>query len=76
MRNVTATGNVIRKARTGIAVSVVEGTGAAIITDNAVDGATHGAVVGYRWSEPVTGDLAAGGNDDLRNLTVERNQVS
>jgi uncharacterized secreted repeat protein (TIGR03808 family) len=76
MRNVTATGNVIRKAGTGIAVSVVEGTGSAIITGNAVDGATHGAIVGFRWSDAVTGDLARAGSGDFPNLTVERNQVS
>jgi uncharacterized secreted repeat protein (TIGR03808 family) len=76
MRNVTATGNVIRKAGTGIAVSVVEGTGSAIVTDNAIDGAARGAVVGYRWSEPATGDLAAGAGNGFRNLTVERNQAS
>jgi uncharacterized secreted repeat protein (TIGR03808 family) len=76
MRNVTATGNVIRKAGTGIAVSVVEGTGSAIVTDNAIDGAALGAIVGYRWSEPATGDLAAGAGNGFRNLTVERNQVS
>jgi uncharacterized secreted repeat protein (TIGR03808 family) len=76
MRNVTATGNVIRKAGTGIAVSVVKGTGSAIVTDNAIDGAALGAVVGYRWSEAATGDLAAGAGKEFRNLTVERNQVS
>jgi hypothetical protein len=67
---------VIRKAGTGIAVSVVEGTGSAIITGNAVDGAAHGAVVGFRWSDAVTGDLARAGSGDFPNLTVERNQVS
>jgi uncharacterized secreted repeat protein (TIGR03808 family) len=76
MRNVTATGNVIRKAGTGIAVSVVEGTGSAIITDNAIDHAVHGGIVGFRWADPVTGDLAAGAGNDFHNLTVERNQVS
>ena len=31
LRNVVATGNVIRKAGTGIAVTVVEGAGSAVI---------------------------------------------
>ena len=38
LRNVVATGNVIRKAGTGIAVTVVEGAGTAVISDNVIDG--------------------------------------
>jgi uncharacterized secreted repeat protein (TIGR03808 family) len=75
MRNVAATGNVIRKCGTGIAVSVVEGAGSAVIADNVIDGARNGAVIGHRWSEPVTKDLALG-NADFAHLTVERNHVS
>ena len=59
MRNVVATGNVIRKAGTGIAVTVVEGAGSAVISDNVIDSVRDGAIVGYRWAEPVTGDLAS-----------------
>src|SRR5690606_27239149 len=51
MRNVAATGNMIRKAGTGIAVSVVEGTGAAVISGNVISECGNGAVVGYRWAE-------------------------
>lgn len=76
MRNVVATGNVIRQAGTGIAVSVVEGAGAAVISDNVIDGAVNGAIVGHRWAEPATGDLVSGGNGGYANLTVERNRVS
>jgi uncharacterized secreted repeat protein (TIGR03808 family) len=75
MRNVVATGNVVRKAGTGIGVSVVRGTGSAVISDNVVDGAENGAIVGYEWIKPVTGDLARGAGD-YPNLTVERNRVS
>lgn len=75
MRNVVATGNVIRNAGEGIAVSVVEGTGSAIISDNIIDGALRGAVVGHRWSNPATGDLAVEPSD-LPRLTIERNRVS
>jgi uncharacterized secreted repeat protein (TIGR03808 family) len=75
MRNVAATGNVIRKSGTGIAVSVVEGAGSAVIADNVIDGARNGAVIGHRWSEPVTADLALG-NPGFPHLTVERNHVS
>jgi uncharacterized secreted repeat protein (TIGR03808 family) len=75
LRNVIANGNVIRQADVGIAVSVVEGVGAAVITDNLIDGAKSGGIVGYRWVDAATDDLAKsppGGG----NLIVERNHVS
>jgi len=76
LRNVVATGNVIREAGTGIVVSVVEGAGSAVISDNVIDGAQHGAIIGQRWADPVTGDLATIGNAGYAHLTVERNHVS
>ncbi|KAB2949551.1 MAG: TIGR03808 family TAT-translocated repetitive protein, partial [Rhizobiaceae bacterium] len=75
MRNVVATGNVVRKAGTGIAVSVASGAGHAVISDNLIDEVTVGGVVGYEWTRPVTGDLAVGGAEGWPNLTVERNRV-
>ena len=68
--------NVIRNAPLGIAVSVVEGTGSAVISDNLISGAGRGAVVAMRWSDPASGDLARSGADDFPNLMVERNRVS
>lgn len=76
LRDVSATGNVIRDSRVGIAVSVVEGAGAALIAENVISGATDGAIVGYRWAEAATGDLAPGGSTGYDHLTVERNHVS
>ena len=76
MRNVVATGNVIRKAGTGIVVTVVEGTGSAVISDNMIDEVRDGAVVGYRWATPATGDLAIEGAGGYANLTIERNRVT
>ncbi|MGD9915613.1 MAG: TIGR03808 family TAT-translocated repetitive protein [Rhizobiaceae bacterium] len=76
LRNVVATGNVIRQANVGIAVSVVEGVGSAVISDNVVEGAKGGAIVGYEWAKAVTGDMAAEGTGSLPRLTVERNRVS
>lgn len=75
LRDVTATGNVIRRAGTGIAVSVVEGAGAAIISGNMISETPNGAIVGHRWREPATGDLARIGNAGFGHLTVERNHV-
>ncbi|TPJ24624.1 TIGR03808 family TAT-translocated repetitive protein [Mesorhizobium sp. B2-7-2] len=76
LRNVVATGNVIRKAGTGIVVSVVEGSGSAVISDNVIDGAQHGAIIGQRWADPVTGDLTQSTDTGYAHLTVERNKVS
>ncbi|SFP71534.1 twin-arg-translocated uncharacterized repeat-containing protein [Mesorhizobium sp. NFR06] len=76
LRNVVATGNIIRKAGTGIVVSVVEGAGSAVISDNVIDGAQNGAIVGQRWADPVTGDLSQSTDTGYAHLTVERNKVS
>ncbi|WP_048646095.1 TIGR03808 family TAT-translocated repetitive protein [Nitratireductor soli] len=76
LRNVTATGNVIRKAATGIAVSVVEGSGSAVISGNVISESPRGAIVGHRWAEAVTKDLAMTGSAGHARLTVENNQVS
>jgi uncharacterized secreted repeat protein (TIGR03808 family) len=76
MRNVVATGNVIRLAPTGIAVSVVQGTGSAVITDNLIEGASDGAIVGFEWTKPVTGDLLTEGAGGYTQLTLDRNRAS
>jgi uncharacterized secreted repeat protein (TIGR03808 family) len=76
LRDVAATGNVIRGAPIGVAVSVVEGSGSAVISDNLIAGATRGAVVGMRWGDPASGDLARAGAETFPNVTVERNRVS
>jgi uncharacterized secreted repeat protein (TIGR03808 family) len=76
MRDVVATGNVVRKARFGIAVTVVEGAGAALIADNVIAGSREAAVVGHRWAEIATGDLAREPDGRFAHLTVERNRVS
>jgi uncharacterized secreted repeat protein (TIGR03808 family) len=75
MRDVVATGNVIRDCAHGIGVSVVEGTGSCIVSDNVISRAKNGAIVGMRWMEMASDDLVrdAGGYE---NLTVERNKVS
>lgn len=76
MRDVVATGNVIRKAGYGVGVTVVEGSGSALIAGNIIAGAAKGAVVGHRWADIVTGDLAAEPDGRFANLSVERNRVS
>ncbi len=76
LRDVSVTGNVIRGARMGIAVSVVEGTGAAIIANNMISGATNGAIVGMRWAERATGDLATTPRRDFPSLLISGNRVN
>lgn len=76
LRNVVATGNVIRGSKTGIYVSVVDGAGPAHIADNTIAAARAGAIVGYRWKERATGDLALREASGFDHLTIERNRVS
>ena len=75
MRNVTATSNVIRKAGEGIAVTVVDGAGSAVITDNVISDTQKGAIMGHRWVDIATSDMALNGNQGFENLTVERNRA-
>lgn len=76
LRDVLATGNVIRKCGVGVAVTVVEDTGPAVIADNLISGSERGAILGMRWRETVTGDLALAGAEAFPNLSIERNRVS
>ncbi len=76
LRDVSATGNVVRRAPLGIAVSVVDGAGSAVISDNLISGAGKGAVVGMHWDKAATGDLAENGADGYPKLLVERNRIS
>ena len=76
LRNVVVTGNVIRKTGEGIAVSVVEGTGTAVISDNVINDTPNGAIVGHRWTEAVTGDLTRDGAAAFPGLLIERNHSS
>jgi uncharacterized secreted repeat protein (TIGR03808 family) len=73
LRDVSATGNVIRRAGTGIAVSVVEGAGAAVISGNMISQTPNGAIVGHRWGKPATGDLALPGAAGFAHLTIAAN---
>ncbi len=75
LRDLTVTGNVVRGAGIGIAVSVAAGAGAALIADNLIADAAHGAIVGMERSRRVTGDLARNGAERFARLTIGANQV-
>jgi twin-arg-translocated uncharacterized repeat protein len=76
LRDVNITGNVIRQAGAGVAVSVVEGAGGILVSDNVFSRTPGGAVIGTRWNDVLTGDLARTGAGAFPHLTVERNRVS
>jgi uncharacterized secreted repeat protein (TIGR03808 family) len=57
MRDVAVTGNVVRDSGFGVALSVVNGAGTAVVTGNLISG-TKGAIVGMNHDKAVTGDLS------------------
>lgn len=75
LRDVAATGNVLRDCGTGIGVSVVAGCGKAMIASNLISNARRGAIVGYRWSEAVTADLAKNPESAPAHLSLSANMA-
>jgi uncharacterized secreted repeat protein (TIGR03808 family) len=76
LRDVAATGNVLRRAPVGIAVSVVTDAGPVVVADNLISGASKGAVIGMHWGKAATGDLTQADAGRYPHLMVERNLVS
>ena len=74
LRDVAATGNVVRKADIGIGVSVAAGAGTALIADNVLTEFGRGAIVGMDRRRIVTGDLTKGA-ERYANLTISGNRV-
>ncbi|OHV76123.1 TIGR03808 family TAT-translocated repetitive protein [Rhizobium sp. LCM 4573] len=74
LRNLAVTGNIVRRAKVGCAVSVAEGAGKALITGNLFDEVLDGAVIGYRWHDAATRELAAGPSS-FSHLTIEGNRT-
>jgi uncharacterized secreted repeat protein (TIGR03808 family) len=74
MRDVSLTGNVVRNSPLGVAVSVVNGAGTAVIAGNLISGASRGAIVGMDHAKAVTGDLS---QEPTRyaNLQISGNRV-
>lgn len=75
LRNVSVTGNIVRASRIGCAVSVVEDAGSALITDNIFEGMQEGAIIGFRWHDASTPEMA-GGDAAFRHLTIDGNRVA
>ncbi|QFY59399.1 TIGR03808 family TAT-translocated repetitive protein [Rhizobium grahamii] len=76
LRNLVVTGNIIRKAPIGCAVSVAQGAGTAVITDNVFQETPDGAVLGFEWDKKASGELATAGSSSYPQLTIERNRIS
>ncbi|MPZ56966.1 MAG: TIGR03808 family TAT-translocated repetitive protein [Rhizobiales bacterium] len=76
LRNVAVTGNVVRAAGYGVAVSVSPGAGDAVIASNIISGARRAAIVGMDHRTVVTGDLAKGDASRYPQLRIHGNQVS
>ncbi|MGI9385241.1 MAG: TIGR03808 family TAT-translocated repetitive protein [Methyloligellaceae bacterium] len=70
LRDVTATGNIVRQARIGIGVSTVKGAGYALITNNMMSGAKEGAIRAMNHAKPLGSDLALQSSEAFRNLAV------
>jgi uncharacterized secreted repeat protein (TIGR03808 family) len=75
LRDVAATGNVVRRANIGVGVSVSTGAGNALIANNVISDVVRGAIVGMDRNAIVTGDLLKGGGERYANLTISGNRV-
>jgi len=75
LRNVSVTGNVVRNAGYGIAVSVAPGAGDAAISGNVISGAKDGAIVGMEWAKAVSGDLTREGAGRYPQLSIANNHA-
>jgi uncharacterized secreted repeat protein (TIGR03808 family) len=74
LRDVAVTGNVVRKSAIGIAVTVAQGAGSALISSNVVSQCERG-VVGMEHGRPVTGDLTKDGSKPYAHLSISGNRV-
>jgi uncharacterized secreted repeat protein (TIGR03808 family) len=75
LRNLVVSGNIVRKARVGMRVSVVEGAGQAVISGNVLQDVKEGAILGYRWAERSTGELIEDGGG-FAHLAISGNRTS
>ncbi|MCM5556107.1 TIGR03808 family TAT-translocated repetitive protein [Pleomorphomonas sp. JP5] len=74
--NVVASGNVVRRAGTGIGVSVLASESATIVAGNLLVDVPGGAVRGMRYAEYATDDLTRVGVAAWPGLTVGENRVA
>ncbi|WP_376988369.1 TIGR03808 family TAT-translocated repetitive protein [Bosea sp. R86505] len=75
MRNLVATGNMVRRTGIGISVSLVPKQRNAVISGNVIAKASRGAVVGTEYGKAVTGDLTKAPDARAGGVRVENNAV-
>ncbi len=70
LRDVNATGNLIREARVGIGISVVADAGYAYVTNNMIAKTTEGGVRAMDHDKLLGPDLAKSSSESYRNIAV------
>jgi uncharacterized secreted repeat protein (TIGR03808 family) len=75
LRDVTITGNVVRKAFAGIGISVAPGAGTALVANNMISETPRGAVVGLDHARAVTADLSSEGAEHHAQVVIGTNAV-
>jgi uncharacterized secreted repeat protein (TIGR03808 family) len=75
LRDVTISGNVIRKALAGIGVSVSAGAGTALVNGNTIAETARGAVVGLDHSRVITADLTGDNTERYAQIVLGGNAV-
>jgi uncharacterized secreted repeat protein (TIGR03808 family) len=73
LRDVSVTGNLIRKSYIGIGVAIDPPAGTALISNNLISGAKDGAIRPMNGPTPVGPDLARENADDYNNLAIYAN---
>ncbi len=76
MRDLSATGNMIRKARIGIGISVHSEAGYGFVTNNLIAGAKDGAIRAMDHAKPLGPDLATSSSESYRNIAVFGNAAT
>ena len=76
-QEIVASTNIVRNAPIGIAVSALTGTGTMMVRDNLISGTDdNAAIVGMRWNDRATGDLARAGGNTFPWLALRENIVT
>jgi uncharacterized secreted repeat protein (TIGR03808 family) len=75
LRDVTASGNTLRDCLVGIEISVAPDAGHATVVGNTISGARTAAILGMRWQQVATGDLAVTGAKDWPKIRLAENTV-
>lgn len=74
LRNLNVTGNIVQKSPVGIAVSIVDGIGSVLMSNNQFRETPDGAIVGFRWNDRGTDELVSGRETPNRNIVMSGNQ--